>query len=118
MRSFDEDRDVAQHEWLGRFGDRCGIGDEIDDDRIGASTDIELRKGCCRAQSGDAHACGQERACGVGNQRPERPLVVKEQIEISGLAVLGIETGERSTAGQGPGWLQPGQRDQHLLLER
>jgi hypothetical protein len=44
MRRFDQDRDVAEHEWLGWFGDRRGIGDEIDHDRIGASADIELCK--------------------------------------------------------------------------
>lgn len=55
---------------------------------------------------------------GIGNQRPERLFVVEEQIEISGLAVMCIETGERGTAGQGPWWLQPGQCDEHLLLER
>lgn len=108
---------VAQSEWLGWFGDRRGIGDEIDHDGIGVSADIELCEGCCRAQRGDAHACGQQRVSRIGNKRPEGPLVVKEQVEISGLAVMRVEASERGAAGQGPCWLQPGQRDEHLLLE-
>jgi hypothetical protein len=117
MRSFDQDRDVAQDEWLGWFGDRRGIGDEIDHDSIGISADIELCEGCCRAQRGDAHACGPQRVRGIGSQRSERLFVVEEQVEISGLAVMSIEAGECSTAGQGPCWLQSRQRDEHLLLE-
>jgi hypothetical protein len=54
----------------------------------------------------------------IGDERSERSLVVEEQIEIAGLAVLGMKAGECSAAGQGPRWLQPGQRDQNLLLKR
>jgi hypothetical protein len=56
------------------------IGDEIDHDSIDVSADIELCEGCCRAQRGDAHACGPQRVRGIGNQRPERLFVVEEQV--------------------------------------
>lgn len=104
MRGFHQDRDVAQREWLGWFDDRRRISDEIDHDSIGSSADVELCEGCCGAQRSDAHAGGPQRVCGIGNQRPERLFVVEEQVEISGLAVLCIEAGERGTAGQGPCW--------------
>jgi hypothetical protein len=43
----------------------------------------------------------------IGDERAESFLVMKEQIEIAGLAVLCVKAGECSTAGQGPRWLQP-----------
>lgn len=42
---------------------------------------------------------------------------MEEQIEIARLAMLGVEAGKRRASSQSPRWLQPGQCDQHMLLE-
>jgi hypothetical protein len=68
---------------------------------------IELSKGGGGAQSADVHAGRLERMSRIGDERSERSLVVEEQIEIAGLAVLGVEASEGCAAGQGPRRLQP-----------
>ena len=117
MRRFDEDRGISHREVLGSLGDRGRIGDEVDDDGLGVEANIELCKGCGGAQSADVHADRLECVSRIGDERSESLLVMEEQIEIAGLAVLGVEAGECGATRQGPRRLQPGQRDQNLLLE-
>ena len=112
MRGCAEDRGIAHREGLASLGDRGRIGDEVDDDGLGVEANIELCKGCGGAQSADVHAGSLERLSRIGDERSESHLVMEEQIEIAGLARLGMKAGERGAAGQGPRRLQPGQCSQ------
>jgi hypothetical protein len=61
---------------------------------------------------------GLQRARRVDDDGPECSLVVKEQVEIASLAMLGIEANERTTARQRPLGAQRGKRHQNALLYR
>jgi hypothetical protein len=63
---------------------------------------VELREHGGRTYGHDTQPRSPQRLCGVDDDRAELLLVMKEQVEIAGLAVFRVESGERRTAGQCP----------------
>jgi len=104
VASLDENLPVINGDPLGLFGDGRWIRDEIHDDRGMVVANIELREHGRRSQGCDLEPTDLH----VFDDRTERLLVAKEEIQIACLAVLGAKSCERSAAGQRPRRLHAG----------